>query len=158
MHFRELPQLEQAIGQLKPLADVAALTKSAATCQAMVVRRLAVPEPGIGACSYLVAYEGPAEDPRAWHAHYLAHHPGLMAQLPGIRELEIYTPVEWVAATPWRRVEYLQRNKVVFDSPAALDAALNSPIRHSMRDDFARFPRYSGAVTHYPMLSFDPWS
>lgn len=125
-----------------------------ATCEAMEVRSFAVPEPRTKSsrpCTYLVAYEGPAQDPAAWHDFYLSRHPPLMARLPGIRELEIYLPLEWTNATPWRRVASLQRNKVVFDSPEALTAALNSPARNEMRADFHRFPPYSGKVTHFPM-------
>jgi hypothetical protein len=45
----------------------------------------------------------------------------------------------------------MQRNKVAFDSAAALTAALNSPERRAMRADYAQLPHFSGAVTHYPM-------
>ena len=124
---------------------------------AVLVRRFPVPQPAFLRCTYLVAYEGPAQDPDAWHAHYLAHHPPIMAELPGIRELEIYTPLQWVGGGAWRRERSLQRNKVAFDSPQALEAALGSPVRAKMRADFATFPRYAGRVTHYPMLTFDPW-
>jgi hypothetical protein len=47
----------------------------------------------------------------------------------------------------------MQRNKVVFDSPAALTAALNSPVRHEMRAAFARFPAFTGPITHFPMAT-----
>src|SRR5262245_38141714 len=90
-YFNSLPALEAALdGRLtamRPFCEV----------QAMLVRPVAVPEPKEDVlCTYLVAYEGRAEDPDAWHAHYLAHHPPLMARLPGIRQLEIYTPLQWV--------------------------------------------------------------
>ena len=75
----------------------------------------------------------------------------MMARLPGLRELEIYTPVVWVAQTPWRKVDFLQRNKVAFDSAAALSDALDSPVRREMRADFGQLPPFSGAVKHYPM-------
>ena len=65
-------------------------------------------------------------------------------ELPGIRELEIYTPMNG-GPPQLRRVRHLQRNKVTFDSRAALEAALASPVRLEMRADFARFPAYSGA-------------
>ncbi|HMN82619.1 MAG TPA: hypothetical protein PKA20_22210 [Burkholderiaceae bacterium] len=42
-------------------------------------------------CSYLVSYEGPADDLDAWLAHYLGGHPPLMARLPGIRAIEVAT-------------------------------------------------------------------
>ena len=58
----------------------------------MLVRRYSPSDPKMDEpwCTYLVRYEGPAEDPHAWLAHYLAHHPVLMLRLPGIRELEVY--------------------------------------------------------------------
>ncbi len=156
LYFAELPVLEQAVPVLEQSIG------REAVCEAMLVRRFAVPQPGQGRCTYLVAYAGPAEDPDTWHAHYLAHHPQIMAELPGLRELEIYTPVQWVNSevsrlSGWRRVRSLQRNKVAFDDPEALEAALDSPVRARMRADFATFPRFEGGVTHYPMLTFDPW-
>lgn len=152
LYFAELPTLEAAVPMLEQALG------TGASCEAMLVRRFAVPHPGEGRCTYLVAYAGPAEDPDEWHAHYLAHHPPIMAELPGVRELEIYTPIQWVSRpSAWQRVRSLQRNKVAFDSPQALEAALNSPVRARMRADFATFPRYEGAVTHFPMLTFDPW-
>ena len=51
------------------------------------------------------------------------------------------------------RAAYMQRNKVVFDNAAGLTAALNSPIRHEMRDDFNKFPPYEGSNIHYPMAT-----
>lgn len=148
LYFDSLPALERALDgrltRMRPHCEV----------QAMLVRPIAVPEPKEDVlCTYLVAYEGRAEDPDAWHAHYLAHHPPLMARLPGIRQLEIYTPVQWVCAPEWRRASCMQRNKVAFDSAAALDAALESPVRKAMRADFARLPPFSGRVTHYPMAT-----
>jgi uncharacterized protein (TIGR02118 family) len=127
------------------------------TAEAMQVHRFDVPEPWKRRpqrwCTYLVAYEGPADDEAAWLSNYLEHHPPLMARLPGIRELEIYTPLEWRCPPQLRRVRHLQRNKVAFDSREALEAALASPVRMEMRADFARFPRYAGRVTHYAMTT-----
>ena len=140
--------------------SIAALERAAAQAgggeaEAMAVHRYAVPEPWQQApqryCTYLVAYEGPADDEPAWLAYYLEHHPPLMAKLPQIRELEIFTPVEWRCPPSLRRVRHLQRNKVAFDSAAALTAALDSPVRREMRADFARLPSYRGRVTHYAM-------
>jgi hypothetical protein len=104
-------------------------------------------------CTYLVDYPGEADDPNQWLAHYIAHHPPIMARFPGIREIEIYTRIDWCGCLPWQRVDHLQRNKVVFDSPADLTTALNSPVRHEMRADFNRFPPYRGGNTHYPMAT-----
>jgi uncharacterized protein (TIGR02118 family) len=152
LYFAELARLEAALPALRRALG------EGASWEAMRVRAFAVPQPGFGRCTYLVAYSGPAEDAEAWHAHYLAHHAPIMAELPGIRELEIYAPIERAGEVDgWRRVRSLQRNKVAFDSAKALEAALQSPVRAKMRADFAAFPAYAGTVTHTPMLTADPW-
>ena len=148
LYFDSLPLLEAAcdgaLRSVRPICEV----------QAMLVRAFPVPEPRQGPlCTYLVAYEGTAEGEDAWHAYYLAHHPPLMARLPGIRELEIYTPLQWLCPPGWRRARCMQRNKVAFDSAEALTAALNSPVRVEMRADYAKLPSFSGRVTHYPMAT-----
>ena len=160
LYFARIDDLESAAARSGPLqalaSDFPGLAGAALTHEAMVVRRFAVPEPAIARepwCTYLVAYEGPAEDPNAWHEHYIAHHPAIMAKLPGIRELEIYTGVECIDFLPGERVRHLQRNKVAFDTPQALTAALESPLRAEMRADFQRFPKFAGRVTHFPMAT-----
>lgn len=163
LYFASLRMLEAAAGRAGRLqalarADVLpALSGAEVEQQAMAVRAYEVPEPagrsggGDTWCTYLVAYPGPAEDPHAWLDDYLTHHTPLMARLPGIRELEVCTPVQCVSHLPWGRATCMQRNKVVFDSPAALTAALDSPLRHEMRAHFKSLPRFSGRVTHHPM-------
>lgn len=162
LYFDRIEDLEAAIGPGGPLlalADPAALPSLAgttATQQAMLNRPFPVDDPAApspAACSYVVHYPGPAEDEKAWIAHYLEHHPALMRRLPGIREIEILTRLDWTDRMPWRRVHHMQRNRVMFDSPAALTAALQSPVRHAMREDFAKFPPYRGGNFHHPMLT-----
>jgi uncharacterized protein (TIGR02118 family) len=144
LYFDSIGALERAAAEL-----------GAGEAEAMEVHRFAVPERWQHVperyCTYLVAYEGPADDEPAWLAHYLKHHPPLMAKLPGIRDLEIYAPVDWRCPPSLKRVRHLQRNKVAFDSAEALAAALDSPVRREMRADFAQFPTYRGRVTHYAM-------
>jgi hypothetical protein len=165
LYFAELPDLEAALardGHLSVLLSRDAypdLASADVAQQAMLVRAFAVPEPTFGNapetpfCTYLVSYEGEAEDLNAWHAHYLGHHIGPMARLPGIRELEIYTRLDWVSALPFGRVSFMQRNKVAFDSAEALTQALNSPIRHELRACFRTFPPFTGPNTHHAMAS-----
>ncbi|MAU96074.1 MAG: hypothetical protein CMP81_09330 [Fulvimarina sp.] len=164
LYFAELADLEAAIGSggvLRPLAEPGTLPSLAgaeATQQAMAVRSFDVPEPAPPtptACSYVVHYPGPAKDTNAWLSHYIAHHPPIMRRFPGVRELEILTRIDWIDAMPWRRVQHLQRNRILFDSPAALEAALHSPVRHEMRADFSEFPPYEGGNLHYPMATED---
>ena len=165
LYFAELPDLEATLshaGYLRALnsrEEFPAMAPATVAQQAMLVRPYPVPDPrfqtpaGEPHCTYLVSYEGEAEDPNAWHAHYLDSHTRHMAKFPGIRELEIYTRLDWVSLQPWTRLNYMQRNKVVFDSPAALQNALNSPVRHEMRADFKTFPKFSGPNNHYAMAT-----
>lgn len=164
-YFDELSGLEAAaarrghLGVLTSRDEFPALAAADIAQQAMLVRPFAVPEPafqtarGEPYCTYLVSYEGEADDLNAWHSHYLENHTRHMAMFPGIRELEVYTRLDWVSALPWRRLNFMQRNKVAFDSAAALNDALHSPVRHEMRADFNAFPRFTGPNKHFAMAT-----
>ena len=164
--FDSLEALERALREQGPLAWLAApnalesLDGLVPTQQAMVTRRIEPlgSEPRVvgisqerSQCAYLVTYPGPAEDWNAWASHYIEAHGPLMARFPGIHEVEIHTPVHWCSGLPIARAEAMLRNRVVFDDAPALERALNSPIRHEMRADFARFPAYAGGNTHFAM-------
>ena len=128
------------------------------THQVMLTRSFPVdaaahPEGTTTPCSYLVHYPGPAEDMNAWNLHYLEHHPSIMRTFPGVRQIEIYTRIDWVDRLPSQRVEHMQRNKLVFDSPEALARALSSDVIKRMRADSARFPPFAGGNKHFPMLT-----
>lgn len=149
-------------GALQALAVPGALPSLAGarvTHQAMATRSFPVDEPRFATvapalpCSYLVHYPGAAEDLNAWLSHYVDHHPGIMRKFPGVRAIEIYTRLDWISFMSWQRVDYMQRNKLVFDDPAALTAALFSPVIAEMRADFARFPKFTGGNAHFPMLT-----
>ena len=43
-------------------------------------------------------------------------------------------------------------NEVVFDCVEDFNTAMQSPVRHEMREHFHSFPKFSGAVTHFAML------
>jgi hypothetical protein len=162
LHFAMIGEMEAALGAEGALARIAALPslqRATPGHQAMVARPFPVPDAqqrtrsGEAPCSYLVHYPGAAENPIAWHSHYLSHHPGLMAGFPGVREIEIYTRLDWLSELPWPRLDAFQRNKLMFDSPAALSAALLSPTIRDMRVDFHRFPPFTGGNVHYPMVT-----
>lgn len=159
-YFPTIATLEAACqGRLTALpAALPGLAGAQFTEQAMAVRAFPTPDQAIRQqphCSYLVAYEGPAENLPLWHAHYIASHPPIMAKFPAIRQIEIASRVDWCSNLPFPRADFMQRNKVVFDSPEALTAALNSPVRHEMRADFKNFPPFSGGNTHYPMRTHE---
>ena len=164
-YFDDLQALEAAFAGNGPLQRLLELLPNQmnddATQEAMAVRRYPVPDAnfqvpdGAPHCSYLVAYVGPAADLNLWLTHYIGHHPPIMAKFPGIRQIEIASRIDWTGALPVQRLAHMQRNKVVFDSPEALTAALNSPARHELRADFHEFPAYEGGNTHFPMRTWN---
>lgn len=158
LYFAELAPLEAAIaadGGLQALAGPGALPSlagSAVTQQAMLRRAVLARDhvkAATGQCSFLVYYPGPAEDLNIWLSHYLEEHPPVMKQIPGVREIEILTRIDWVDAMPWQRVHHMQRNRGVFDSVEALGAALQSPIRQVMQEHYEHFPPFEGDSYHY---------
>jgi hypothetical protein len=164
LRFPDLFACEAAADRAGVLARIAAgaglsdLAELEVTHQAMMMRSFPVDaaEHSSGGgipCSYLVHYPGTAEDLNAWHLHYLKHHPAIMRTFPGVRQIEIYTRVDWVDHLASRRVEYMQRNKLVFDSPEALSRALTSDVIKNMRADFSQFPPFTGGNKHFPMLT-----
>jgi hypothetical protein len=122
--------------------------------QMMLNRRFPTPQPaGTRSATYLVHYPGQAQDLNAWNTHYLTSHPHIMQTFPGIQGIEIYTRLDWIGGLPGPRVEFMQRNKVVFADAQALSAALLSPVIHDMRADFHRFPAFTGGNVHHPMAT-----
>jgi hypothetical protein len=162
LYFSDIADLEAACardGILQALASpetLPSLSGADVTQQAMLARAYPVddkkphPDP---ACTYLVSYTGQAENLNEWLSYYIAHHPVIMRRFPAIRGIEICTRIDWCGFLPFERVDYMQRNKNVYDNAEALNAALNSPVRHEMRADFHKFPPFSGGNTHFPMLT-----
>ncbi|MDH7799541.1 MULTISPECIES: hypothetical protein [unclassified Beijerinckia] len=161
LEFSEIADLErclQANGYLSCLADphfLPSLNGAAASHQAMLTRRYPVAEPQPvaapeGPLSYLVEYAGPAADEQAWHRFYVGKHPHLLAKFPGIRKIEIYTPAVVISDLPFSLRTSMQRNKTVFDSAEAMNAAMLSPVRDALRQDFHSFPAFEGEAAHYP--------
>jgi hypothetical protein len=164
LRFADLFACEAAADRVGVLARIAAgadlpsLAGLDVTHQMMLTRSFPVDDaahaPGtVTPCSYLVHYPGPAEDMNAWNLHYLEHHPSIMRTFPNVRQIEIYTRIDWVDRLPSQRVEHMQRNKLVFDSPQALAHALGSDVITRMRADFVKFPPFAGGNKHFPMLT-----
>jgi hypothetical protein len=166
LYFERLETLEEAAGAHGTLQDLArsmppSLSKAAGFQQVMWTRPYPTPTPpapprGQRSCSFLVHYPGEAQDLNEWLAYYLHHHPQIMFRFPGIREIEIHTRADWIDALPWQRVHYFQRNKIVFESPEALEQALHSPAREEMKADRAHFPPFSGGNVHHPLSVVGP--
>ena len=143
--------------QLAASGVLSSIRGARGTQQAMYARHFPVDDAKLDTekngnpCSYVVHYTGPAEDLNVWMHHYVSHHPQVMRTFPGIRKIEVLSRVDWCGFLPWERVNHMQRNRVMFDSPAALQAALQSPARIAMREDFKTFPPFEGGNSHFPM-------
>ncbi len=81
----------------------------------------------------------------------LAHHTAILARFPCFREIKVDTRIDWCDALAWLHVNHRPCNKVVFDDPPGLTAALNSAAPHGMRADYVRFRQFPGPVTHVAM-------
>lgn len=122
-------------------------------CQAMRSESFDVPG-ATGApapACYFVQYRRPADDEAAFVSYYRDNHPPLLAALPGVREVAIYTPLGRADAPSVPRGDLMLVNLVAFDTLAALNAALQSNARARLREDYANFPRFTGRVTHTAM-------
>ena len=103
--------------------------------------------------SYFVSYRGSTPEPEAFLEHYAGEHARLLAGFPGIRGLELHTPVGWNDPFPVNPGGRLLLAQMIFESAAALDAALASEARARAREDFGRFPPFQGTVTHQAMAA-----
>lgn len=154
IEFDDIKALESAAaatGVLQALPDFLPTGLGAGSQQAFLSRRYPVAAPAVAACSYLVHYPGPAQNIGDWLQHYADHHIPLMCRLPQIREVEMLTCIDHLSSLPMPRARHMQRNRVAFDSPADLAAALNSPIRTQMRADVGAYPPFEGGIYHFTM-------
>ncbi len=103
--------------------------------------------------SYFVRYRGASSDAHAFHAHYETRHAAILGQFPGIRSLILHRPAAWIDLLPVQRADTFLLAQMQFDSASDLDAALRSDARRQARDDFHRFPPFSGEVTHEAMTA-----
>lgn len=111
----------------------------------------AAPQPRTAPVSYVVRYHRPAENEAEFVAHYVDHHPAILGEFPGVRNVFCYLPVDWVDPIGLPRENLMLGNEVVFDSVDALNAAMASDVRHKLRDDYKTFPAFTGRNTHHAM-------
>ena len=101
--------------------------------------------------SYFVRYRGSAADPAAFIEYYATRHAAILKEFSGIRTLSLYEPIVWNDPFPVRPDGTALLAQMTFDTPADLERALHSEARRRAREDFARFPPFSGEVTHQAM-------
>jgi len=109
------------------------------------------PAPLEAPLSYVVRYRRPAEDEEAFRANYIATHPVTQGELPHIRAIMCYLPLDDVRHSHFADANYLIGNEVVFDSIDHLNISMQSPVREELRRHYREFPAFSGSVTHFAM-------
>jgi hypothetical protein len=105
--------------------------------------------------SFVVRYFAPVTDEKFFVEYYLENHPPIMADMPGIRNVLCYVPVDWTCPVGIPGSGCILGNEVVFDDLDALNAALASDVRHRLRDDYKSFPVKPGPNSHYAMQRRD---
>jgi uncharacterized protein (TIGR02118 family) len=103
--------------------------------------------------SYFVRYRGSAADPAGFVDHYATHHAAILKEFTGIRTLSLHEPVDWNDPFPIQPDGTALLAQMTFDTPADLERALQSEARRRAREDFGRFPKFCGEVTHQAMRS-----
>lgn len=101
--------------------------------------------------SYFVRYRGSAADPAAFVDYYATRHAAILKGFPGIHSLFLHAPAAWSDPFPVRDDGTALLAQMTFDTAADLKRALHSEARRRAREDFARFPSFSGEVTHQAM-------
>jgi uncharacterized protein (TIGR02118 family) len=101
--------------------------------------------------SYFVRYRGSATDPTAFVDYYANRHAAILKEFPGIRSLTLHEPAAWNDPFPVRDDGAALLAQMTFDTAVDLKRALYSEARRRAREDFARFPAFSGEVTHQAM-------
>lgn len=101
--------------------------------------------------SYFVRYRGAPTDPAAFDAHYAGPHAALLRDFPGIRSLILHGPAAARDPFPTNHAGLHLLSQMVFDSEAALQAALDSQARRRAFEDRANLPAFDGTVAHQAM-------
>ena len=101
--------------------------------------------------SYFVRYRGSAADPAAFVEYYATRHATILKEFSTIRTLSLYEPTFWNDPFPVRPDGTALIAPMTFDTPADLERALHSEARRRAREDFGRFPPFSGEVMHQAM-------
>lgn len=144
-------------------ADIrAALEAAGPTARADVFETLPAPIAGVddpalrtAPMSFVVRYYAPVTDEKLFVEYYLENHPPIMAEMPGIRNVFCYVPLDWANPVQIPGSGCILGNETVFDSLGALNAALASDVRHRLREDYISFPVLPGPNTHYAMQRMD---
>ncbi len=149
------------LGHIAPLFDDDKLMRrmeGSAGCEAFEtlsypIQGASDPAPRVAPISFNVRYYAPIDDEKRFVDHYLENHPPILGELPGVRNVLCYVPVNWAGPLPVSNC--LLGNEVTFDSLDGLNAALASDVRIRLREDYHAFPIRPGPNTHYAMKRRD---
>ena len=109
------------------------------------------PPPRTAPLSFVVRYHRPVQNEAAFANFYTLHHPPLLAQFPGIRNVLCYLPTGIALPPDLPSSGAFFGNEVVFDDLDSLNRALASEVLPLLKADGKRFPAF-GHSTHYAML------
>lgn len=97
---------------------------------------------------YCVRYEDVTGPVDHLVAYYRDHHVPILLRWPGVRAVQLLTPIAAVDPQPTNPGTAALQVLITFDTQHDLQRALDSAERAEARDDFARFPAFAGRVTH----------
>jgi len=107
--------------------------------------------------SFNVRYYRPVDDEQGFSEHYLAHHPQILARLPGVRNVLCYVPIQNVDIGGFPDSDTILGNEVAMDSWEALETAIESPVRQELREDMEALPCPPGPNIHVAYMREDWW-
>ena len=119
------------------------------------IEGVAEPKKRTAPLSFNVRYYAPVTDEQHFVDFYLAHHPQILADLPGIHNVFCYVPVASSAKSPAPISNCILGNEVVFDTLDALNQSMKTEVRHRLREDYNAFPVRPGPNTHFAMQRQD---
>ena len=107
--------------------------------------------------SYFVRYDIEVANLEAFLRRYREVHVPLVARWPGLRRIVLHTPAAWRDPAPVNRGKAVLMAQLEFDSETAMNQAFASRERAEAREDFKRFMKFEGTVTHQAMNSEEVW-
>jgi len=99
--------------------------------------------------SYNVRYYQPVRDFKTFIDFYLTHHPQILADLPLIRNILCYLPIQLDDQIGFPGTNCIIGNEVVFDTFQDFRAAQLSDVRVRLREDMQASPVPAGPNTHF---------
>ena len=107
--------------------------------------------------SYFVRYDIDTAEREAFVERYREQHVPILARWPGMKRVVLHTPLDWDDPFPVTRGRTVLLAQLEFESQEAMERAVRSAQRAEAREDFKRFPAFTGTVTHQAMQTQEQW-